>query len=233
MGRLRGLASRVKRKITGQKSVGDSFGQSQDTAFARLDYNADAAFQLIGASLVGTWEVLLTDLARALRPVVPDEEARRLLDRISDSLVPIQGPLQSLGRNYRRSLKQGVQKGLQSGQLSDTTETILASMVPFPDEISAGWLKTVDYMLPIFEALDPDGSVQTRCRAGGDELSELIRTHNTVYFEAMRALPAADDLNIALTDSLDTWRDAIVRGLEMILYDKRTALVEAAERLKS
>ena len=51
MGRLRGLASRVKRKITGQKSVGDSFGQSQDTAFARLDYNADAAFQLIGASL--------------------------------------------------------------------------------------------------------------------------------------------------------------------------------------
>jgi hypothetical protein len=230
MSRIRGLASRVKRKITGQKRVGDAFGQSQDTAFARLDHNAEAAFQLVGASLVGTWEVLLTDLGRSLSGVMPDTESRPLLDRISDALVPTQGPLQDVGRNYRRSLKQGVQKGLQSGQLSDATETILASLAPFPDKFSTGWDKTVDYLEPIFTALDVDGTAEKRFREGRAELESLLRTHNDAYAASMRALPEADDLDRALTDALDTWRAAVVRGIEMTLYDKRTALVEVVGR---
>ena len=233
MSRIRGLASRVKRKIIGQKRIGEEFGPSQDTAFARLDHNAEAAFQLVGASLVGTWEVLLTDLGRALNGAMPDVESRPLLDRISDALVPTQGPLQALGRNYRRSLKQGVQKGLQSGNIADATETILASMVQFPEELSSGWNKTVDYLEPIFSALDADGAAEKRFRAGGAELEGLLRTHNEAYAEAMRALPQADDLDRALTDALDTWRAAVVRGIEMTLYDKRTALVEAAGRYAS
>ena len=146
--------------------------------------------------------------------------------------MPTQGPLQALGRNYRRSLKQGVQKGLQSGQISDATETILAAMTQFPAELSAGWLKTVDYLEPVFTALDPGGASEARFRAGGKELSDLLSSSNAAYAEAMRALPQADDLDRALTDALDTWRAAVVRGLEMTLYDKRTALVEAAGRRK-
>jgi hypothetical protein len=230
MGRLRGLASRVKRKIAGQKAVGSGFGPSQDTAFARLDHNAEAAFQLVGASLVGTWEVLLTDLARALSRTMPVEESRPLLDRISDALVPTQGPLQALGRTYRQSLKHGVQKGLQSGQLSDATETILASMARFPQELSEGWLKTVDYLEPIFTALDPGGAAEARFRVGGGELSGILEKENAAYAAALRALPQADDLDRALTDALDTWRAGVVRGIEVTLYDKRTALVEAAGR---
>jgi hypothetical protein len=216
MGRLRGLASRVKRKIAGQKAVGSGFGPSQDTAFARLDHNAEAAFQLVGASLVGTWEVLLTDLARALSRTMPVEESRPLLDRISDALVPTQGPLQA--------------QGLQSGQLSDATETILASMARFPQELSEGWLKTVDYLEPIFTALDPGGAAEARFRVGGGELSGILEKENAAYAAALRALPQADDLDRALTDALDTWRAGVVRGIEVTLYDKRTALVEAAGR---
>ena len=233
MGRLRGLASRVKRKITGHKMVGEDFGPAQDTAFARLDYNAEAAFQLAGASLVGTWEVLLTDFARALGPVMSDAKSRPLLDRISDALVPTQGPLQTAGRTYRSSLKQGVQLGLQSGKLSDATESILSALVRFPEEMSAGWLKTVDYLGPIFEAIDTDGSVESRFRQGGVELQDLLAEQNAAYTEAMRGLPQADDLDRALTDALDIWRAGVARGIEMTLYDKRTALVEAAGRLVS
>jgi hypothetical protein len=233
MGRLRGIASRVKRKIAGRKVVGDDFGPSQDMSFARLDANADAAFQLVGASLVGTWEVFLTDLARALSPTMAVEESRPMLDRISDALVPTQGPLQEVGRNYRRSLKHGVQKGLQSGKLSDATEPILASMVTVPSDLSEGWLKTVDYLEPIFTALDPGGAAEARFRAGGVELSEILSAQNDAYAAAMRALPQAEDLDRALTDALDTWRAGVVRGIEVTLYDKRTALVEAANRRKS
>ncbi|MFT5686640.1 MAG: hypothetical protein ACI8RZ_007596 [Myxococcota bacterium] len=233
MGRLRGIASRVKRKIAGQKSVGEGFGPSQDMAFARLDANADAAFQLIGASLVGTWEIFLTDLSRALSPTMEVAESRPLLDRISDALVPTQGPLQTGGRNYRKSLKHGVQTGLQSGTLSDATEAILVSMADFPEEMSSGWLKTVDYLEPIFTALDPDGVAEARFRAGGGELLAILNAQNDAYSAAMRALPQAEDLDRALTDALDIWRAGVVRGIEVTLYDKRTALVEAAGRRKS
>ena len=85
-GRLKGLARRVKRRVAGTSSVGDRFGPAQDTAFARLDDNADSSFQIIGASVVGTWEVLLTDLAKAMRGAVPDAKARKLVERVSDAL---------------------------------------------------------------------------------------------------------------------------------------------------
>ena len=56
---------------------------------------------------------------------------------------------------------------------------------------------------------------------------------NEAYATAMRALSQAEDLDRALTDALDTWRAGVVRGIEVTLYDKRTALVEAANRRKS
>jgi hypothetical protein len=229
--RLKGLAKRVKRRVVGRSAVGDQFGPEHDRAFALLDDNADASFQLIGASMVGTWEVLLTDLSRAMQGGLPDAEARKLVERVSDAFVPTQEPMQSASRVFRKALKQGVQQALQSGQLSDATRPISASLQPLPEKMGQGWVKTVEYLQPVLLALKADGSLSSDFVQRHEELVSVLAGHNAAYTERMVAMPQARDLNEALAASLDTWREAVAREMELFLYARRTAMVEAARSL--
>lgn len=229
--RLRGLARRVKNRVNSGPRVGEQFSAGQDTAFARLDDNADSSFQLIGASVVSTWEVLLTDLARAMQGGIPPAEARKILDRISDALVPTQEPLQSAGKIYRKALKHGVQSALHSGQLADATTPIATSIQPLPEKLGVGWLKTVDYLQPVLERLAPDGSLQADFTDGQANLVLALQQHGAAYASAMAAMPDATDLDDALGAALDAWRLAVARDLEIFLYARRTAMVNAATQL--
>lgn len=229
--RLRGLARRVKRRVVGSSAVGDRFGPAQDRAFARLDDNADASFQIIGASVVGTWEVLLTDLAKAMRGAVPDEQARKLVERVSDALVPTQEPMQNASRVYRKALKQGVQQALSTGRLSDATAPICASIEPLPAKLGQGWSKTAEYLEPVLAALSPDGTLRADFAARGAELEASIEAHNAAYTAQMQAMPEATDLDAALAAAMDAWRVDVARTMELFLYARRTAMVDAAQRL--
>ena len=229
--RLKGLAGRVKRRIVGSNAIGDQLGPAQDAAFARLDHNAEGTFQIIGASVVSTWEVLLTDFARAITGKIPDAQARPLLDRISDALVPTQGPMQGAGKVYRRSIKKGVQHALQTGKLTDATAPIISALEGLPEEMADGWVKTADYLGPVYEALSDDGTIKDDFVRSSSDLRAMLVRCNDAYIEALRALPQAQDLDTALTESMDAWRLAVSRGMEMFLYDRRTTLVEAANRL--
>lgn len=231
--RLRGLARRVKQRVVGGRGVGDGFGPAQDTAFARLDDNADASFQLVGASIVGTWEVTLTDLSRALQSgPLAGAEAAKLLERVSDALVPTQEPLQGAGRAYRRALKAGVQQALQSGRLADATAPLSEALEPLPAGLARGWQQTVVYLEPVLLALDPSGALSATMATRGDALRAVVAEQNAAYRGAMDALPQAAALDGALNGALDAWRGGVSRGLELFLYDQRTAMVQAAERLR-
>lgn len=229
--RLKGLAKRVKRRVVGRSVVGERFGPEHDTAFARLDDNAEASFQLIGASMVGTWEVLLTDLSRAIQGGMPDAEARKLVERVSDAFVPTQEPMQSASRVFRKALKQGVQQALQTGLLVDATVPIAASIQPLPEKMGQGWVKTVDYLQPVLSALRTDGSLSADFVQRQEELVSVLADHNATYADRMAAVPQAQDLNTALAAALDAWREAVAKDLELFLYARRTAMVEAAKSL--
>ena len=235
-GRLRGMARRVKNKIQGNSiAVGEGFGPSQDAAFAHLDDAADSAFQLIGASLVSSWEVLLTDVSRSMDPNVPSvvspEKLREMLDRISDGLVPTQGPVQNTGKLYRRNLKKGVKHALQTGRLQDATNPLSLSLKELGPEFHAGWLKTIEYIEPVFEVIDVDGAVRARFEAGGPEMEAMFRECLRNYNAAQDALPQASDLRAAVVTALETWQQSVSRGLEIFIYDCRTAMVKSAGRL--
>jgi len=229
--RLKGLARRVKRRVGGPGPVGDSFGPAQDAAFARLDDNAEASFQIIGASVVSTWEILLTDLARAASGAITPADSKKMVERISDALVPTQEALQQAGRAYRKALKLGVQQALRSGRLSDATGPVCAALGPLPSKLAQGWVKTAQYLEPVLSDLSPGGDLLADFVGREEELRAAIAAHNAAYTQAMQAMAAETDLSAALGGALDTWRDGLARTLELFLYDRRTAMVDAAKRL--
>jgi len=235
-GRFRGLARRVKNKIQGNSNaVGDGFGPSQDAAFAHLDDAADSAFQLIGASLVSSWEVMLTDVSRAMDPNVPSnltqEKLREMLERISDGLVPTQDPVRNTGKLYRRNLKKGVKHALQTGKLQDATAPLALSLKELGPEFHAGWTKTTEYLEPVLALLDSDGSVRAKFETSGAEMAEMFQKSLQEYNAAQAALPQSSDLKAAIVIALETWQQSVSRGLEISIYDCRTALVNASGRL--
>ena len=117
--RFRRLARRLRQDSTSKSSVGSGFSAAQDGAMAALDQSAEGAFAVLGAAVVSSWEVGLTDLARALRGRIEESEQADLVERMSDALVPTESPFSGAGKRYRHAVKMGTKKALETGQLQD------------------------------------------------------------------------------------------------------------------
>lgn len=232
LGRLRHLARKVRGRLGGRPAtVGDHFGADNDVAFAVLEEEGDAAFQRVGASLVGAWEVAITDLARALEPRIESAAKYKLTERLSDSLVPTQQPLQDAKHQFASAVKKGAQAGLRSGRLADATAPAVAMIDGLAGPVGQGWQKSAEYMQPLWEAL-PDGArVKAEFQALGPRLVALLEEQARVYRQAMAELPGQPDLERGVRDAMEAWYAKVSVGIELIVYDGRTVLVRAAERL--
>lgn len=229
--RLRGFARRVRDRVAGPRAIGDAFGPSDDRAFAQLDDVADSAFALVGSAIVSTWEVTLTDVGRAMSGRLPEAERVQLIERLSDAIVPTLGPIQGAGRRFRAGIKAGVKAGLRSGSLADATAPLGHALAGLTPPVREGWETTTGYLAPVFDALPDSDSLRTAFAEAGAELAELLDRQAAEFADRMAALPEAPALEPALVGALDAWQQHVVRGLEHILYDRRTVLVEAARRL--
>lgn len=231
LGRLRGIAQRVKGRLAGAAlPVGDGFGPERDLAFAVLEEEGDSAFQRVGASLVGAWEVGITDLARALEPRLQTAVKSRLTERLSDALVPTQQPLQDAKHTFSTAVKQGTQAGLRSGRMADATAPAVAVMAGLGDALATGWGKSTDYLGPLWDAL-PGDDLQERYAGLGERLRSLFDDQAERYARAMSALPEQTDLDAAVRDAMDQWYGKVSVGIEIIVYDGRTIMVDAASLL--
>ena len=226
-GGLKGLARKVR---GGGGAVGTGFGVDQDKAFAKANDNAEGSMQVFAASMVSSWEVLLTDLGRALVGKLSEEERGRLVERVSDALVPTLTPIQGVGRKFPHALKTGVKAGLAEQRLDAAVGPLCAVLDALPGEVSSGWLKTTDYLAPLLEVLGQDG-LEAEFRAGGAVLGGELTKAAAGFRRDMDALPQQPDLQKALDTAVDAWRDAAVRALETEVYARRELLVQAAGAL--
>lgn len=232
IGRLRNLARRVKGRLGGHPAVvGEGFGPERDVAFAVLEEEGDGAFQRVGASLVGAWEVGITDLARALEPRLATAAKNKLTERLSDALVPTQQPLQDAKHSFSAAVKKGTQAALKSGRLADATAPTVVMMDGLGAPIAQGWAKTTEYLAPLWTALPDGAQVQAAWSALGPRLQALLDEQAATYRAAMAALPRQPELEPAIRLAMDEWYTKVSVGIEMIVYDGRTLLVQAAERL--
>ncbi len=230
--RLRQLARKVRGRLgPGGRPVGDAFDSHRDVAFAVLAEEGDSAFQRVGASLVGAWEVGITDLARALEPRLQNAAKNKLTERLSDALVPTQQPLNDAKHAFGQAVTEGTQAALRSGRLADAWAPSLRILQGLGRKTAEGWAKSTDYIGPLWEALPGEGDPRQRFGALGARLEGLLDEAAAEWQRTMNELPQQADLQRAIRDATEAWYAKVSVGIEMIVYDGRTVLVQAAEKL--
>lgn len=230
--RLRQLARKVRGRLgSGGRAVGDRFGSDRDVAFAVLAEEGDSAFQRVGASLVGAWEVGITDLARALEPRLQNAAKNKLTERLSDALVPTQQPLNDAKHAFGQAVKEGTQAGLRSGRLVDAWAPSMHILEGLGAKTVEGWEKSTNYIDPLWAVLPADGDPKARFGQLGARMGALLDEAAAEWRQAMTNLPLQPDLERAIRDATEAWYAKVSVGIEMIVYDGRNVLVHAAEKL--
>jgi len=225
--RIRRIARHLR--SSGPAGVGTGFGAVQVAALAQLESDGEAAFQFVGSALVSTWEVGLTELARALTGKLPEDERRKLVERVSDGLVPVQQPLQTAGHGFGQAVKDGVNAGLTTGQLQDATVPLCRLLDPLGAKVDEGWGNVTEYLEPVFAVLPDSDGVMAGFAEGGPALGAALETHATRFTTAMAALPDSADLRAAMAGALRDWQRDVCRDIEQIVFD-RMGLMAAAGR---
>lgn len=226
--RIRSLLGRPR----GSATIGEGFDARQDVAFAQLDLSAEGSFAVFNAAMVASWEVLITDLSRALTPRMDRGAAPALVERISDALVPTLSPIQAVGKRFQQAGRSGVRAALQSGLLRDATDPLVAAVHPVGAAVAEGWSKSVDYLGPLFEVMGAEGPAgRLALDPGGRELEARMDAAADGLARDLAALPGAAELSRPLVLAVDAYAAAITRAVEEVVYARRTALLLVVERI--
>ncbi len=226
--RLKRLARRGARKAAAP--VGAGLSPGQDAAFAHLNDTAEGVFQLFAAASVSSWEVLLTDLGRALQGRLDEPVRAELIARTSDALVPTQTPVQGVQRKFAHALATGVKDGLARGRLDAAVGPLVAVLERLPGEVETGWGKTVDYLEPLVAALDRPALAEELLVPGG-RLAATLAGAAADYAAAIGALPSQPALQPGLDEALLAWQATAARAVEIEIYAAREILVAAGGAL--
>ncbi len=216
--RLRKIAHRILKDADGV--VGPGFSDAHTAAFAEVESDAEVAFQLVGSALVSTWEVGITEIGRALMGRLPEDERRSHVERISDSLVPLQRPLRQAGQSVGAGVQQGVQAGRLSGELGPATAPLIAILEPLPVAVEEGWASATEYLQPVFDSLPDPPESRVRFAQGGSSLADAFSDAASTYASAMARLAESTDLQRDLAHAMLQWQHAVCRSIEHIVFDR-------------
>ena len=94
-----------------------------------------------------------------------------------------------------------------------------------------GWPKTVNHMEPVLEALCCSEETRAAFLEQGSRLQKALDDAWRNYVAGLERLAQASDLETALVDGIEAWKDEAARAVELSLYESRGILVKAAEAL--
>lgn len=226
--RLRKLVHRARQ--TGSDKTG-GFGHVQAAAFAQVEIDAEGAFQLLGAALVSTWEVGITEIGRAFMNQMPEADRKVLVNRVSDGLVPIQQPLQQTGHGVGVAIKQGVQAARLANRIGPATAPLAALVAPLGTQIEAGWQKATEYLSPVFAVLPNTDVVTREFEEAGALLAEAFDLSAARFAEDLNQAAEHAACGPALTEAINTWQRAVCRSVEIIVFARMNLIANAAKRL--
>lgn len=184
--------------------------------FASFHDEVDAQFQFIGASVIGSWEVLLTDVSRSYRQQ-GKEVPVRFRDRLSDAIVPVQQCFQTSSKAIQSLTKQLAQ------QNQVDIVHIWSAFDKLPTDLFDAWGKTAEYMKESFESHDLELVYKL-----WDQSSSLFSEGVQKEHLTLKASLDGSDARIVLP-ALVRWRENVSMHLETELYNRRTELVRVIE----
>ena len=215
-GRL-GILTRVKNRLIGKKPVsgiGPLFARSYEEDWNELVEQVDNYTQKTGAAVVQTWEVGAAELGRALhgRP-----DAKQLIERYSDALVPTLTPFQDLHKKNSAVMKAGFDRGASTGQLSAATEALLVLVNGLDSGAVDGWTKTVEYLEPVVQICAAPDTARPALLAHGPGIRAACDSARAVLAAELARGPERPTLWVAVTEPFDRWQLKLVRELEITL----------------
>lgn len=223
----RGLVSKIRARFGRGKAgaaIGRAFTPDMEADWPELEEQVDGSLKKVGSSVVASWEVATTELARLL---VGAEGEKAAIERFSDAVVPTLSAFQDLHKGCPSAMQEGLRTGKSTGDLAQAAVPLL-KLVAGLDKVAAdGWVKTADYLGPIFaRTADADGAREAFLLAG-PELARACRDADTILRDTLAKMPLAPTLYSGVCDAFDAWQLALTRELEIIL-DRHTKVLLAA-----
>lgn len=216
-----GILSRVKNrlvgKITGKKTtsgIGPAFARSSEEDWNELVEQVDNYTQKTGAAVVQTWEVGAAELGRAIHGRT---DAKQLIERYSDALVPTLTPFQDLHKKNSGVMKAGFDRGVSTGQLSAATEALLVLVNGLDVGAAEGWTKTVEYLEPIVQVCKEPDAARAALLAHGLGIRAACDSARAVLAVELARGAERPTLWEAVTEPFDRWQLKLVRELEITL----------------
>lgn len=222
----RGLLGRLRGRPAAAGPIGRTFTPAMEAVWPELEEAVDGYLKKVGSSVVASWEVATTELARATNGI---EGERALLERYSDAIVPTLSAFQDLHKGCPTAMVDGLAAGRASKDLARATLPLLKLVDGLDGRAVAGWQKTVAYLDPVFAKTTSPDTVRATFAAHGDAVGAACRAADQVLRDGLARSPLATSLEAALSDALDAWQAALTRELEIVIY-RATQPIAAAVR---
>jgi hypothetical protein len=200
----------VKKRNSSKPSEAPKFN------FASFHDEVDAQFQFIGAAVIGSWEVLLTDVSRSYRQK-GKEIPVQFRDRLSDAIVPVQQCFQTRSKAIQSLTKQLAQ------QNQVEIFHVWSGFDPLPTDLFEAWSNTSEYMKDSFEAHDLESVYKV-----WNQSSSLFAEGVQKEHQFLKSSLSGSDARVVLP-ALVRWRENVSMHLETELYNRRTELIRGIE----
>jgi hypothetical protein len=89
----------------------------------------------------------------------------------------------------------------------------------------------VNHMEPVLEAIRCSKETRAALLDQGPRLQQALDDAWRNYTTSLERLAQASDLEAALVDGIEAWKDEAARAVELMLYESRGILVGAVEAL--
>jgi hypothetical protein len=213
------VRQRIAPRASGASSgIGMAFRPEMGEEWTELGEQVDGFTRRVGSSVVASWEVAASELARV---TIGRADEKVILERFSDGLVPALTPFQDLHKGAESAMRDGARDGAGQGTLAAATRPLVMLVIGLDDRAVRGWNKTVDYLQPVYDvAPDPEAAGRARAAmvAAGEPIASACRASEQVLREQLSRLPQAASLWDGVCDPFDAWQLALTRELEIALH---------------
>lgn len=188
-----------------------------------LEEQVDGYLKKIGSSIVGSWEVAAAELARKL---AGSSEEKTIIERFSDALVPALQPFQDLHKAVPSAIFEGRREGTAAGTLAAATRPLVVMLVGLDTRAEHGWLKTCEYIGPIYELGDAEAG-RTAMVSAGPKIAAACRASEALLRDKLSKLPQAPRLWDGICEPYDAYQLALTRELEMEIHRATRGMIAA------
>lgn len=227
------VKSELKQKVFGpdlvRKVDATRYDDSVATMWADLGDEFRGAIQGLNSSLISSWEVILAEVHSAVKATKGQETATKMVERLSDALVPTIAAFQNADLGSRTAWEESCELAEKSGKLEEAIERVCQVIAPIGPAFAEGWPKTIEYLAPVFEELAVNAEDQAKLLDMGARVGPALFRKGETYQDDLARLVGSPDLMNGFLDAVEAYKNGGGRVIEVEFDLVRAILVASAK----